>query len=105
MTNNGHVDAMVGRIYWHYKGGRYLVDCLAETHHHNGDIDVIYISLTNGKYVTRPLRRDSRNEDSWTDPITWPDGKIRNRFTYVSEISDEDSAALQRLGPHQAAPL
>jgi hypothetical protein len=43
-------------LYRHYKGGLYLVIGIAETHNHNGDIDVIYVSLTYGKLVTRAVR-------------------------------------------------
>ena len=70
----------VGQVYRHYKGGRYLVVCVAETHNHNEDRDVVYIVLQYGKYCTRPLRRDSRQEDSWTDDVRWPDGRTRKRF-------------------------
>jgi hypothetical protein len=66
--------------YRHYKGGRYAWLCQAATHNHNGDLDVVYISLTHGTAVTRPLERDSRNEASWNDPIEWPDGVKRCRF-------------------------
>jgi len=67
-------------LWRHHKGSLYLVLFTAETHNHNGDIDVVYVSLTHGKHVTRPLRRDSRDEDSWWDSVTWPDGAVRHRF-------------------------
>jgi hypothetical protein len=70
-------------IYKHYKGGRYKLLFIAETHDHNGDMDAVYVSLTTGKTVTRPFRKDSRNADSWTDLVEWPDGTWRHRF--VSE--------------------
>ena len=74
--------------FWrHYKGGRYLVLGVAETHEHNGDLDVVYLSCTTGKMVTRPLRRDSRDQDSWTDEVMWPDGK-RLRFELESDYPD-----------------
>ncbi len=73
-----------GSIVRHYKGGRYLVICVAETHEHNGDVDVVYLSLKRGKYNTRPLTKDSRKQDAWTDKVKWPDGVLRNRF-----ISDD----------------
>jgi hypothetical protein len=76
-------------LYVHYKGGRYLALMLAETHHHNGDLDVVYISLTHGKGVTRPYTRDLRNEDAWTDLVVWPDGKMHPRFTHIGAFSDE----------------
>jgi hypothetical protein len=66
--------------YRHYKGGLYLPIGVAERHTHNGDHDVVYVSLTHGKLVTRPLRRDSRAEESWLDIGLWPDGKQRERF-------------------------
>jgi len=67
-------------LYRHYRGGLYLVIGTAETHNHNGDVDVVYASLTHGKLVTRPLQRDSRDEDAWLDDVTWPDGEKRGRF-------------------------
>jgi hypothetical protein len=68
-------------IFRHYKGGKYILLFVAETHHHNGELDAVYVSMTTGKIVTRPLNRDSRNDDSWIDVIEWPDGIQRNRFT------------------------
>jgi len=67
-------------LYTHYKGGLYTAFFTATTHNHNGDIDVVYFSHTNGSFNTRPLNRDSRDEDSWTDEVTWPDGVVRPRF-------------------------
>jgi hypothetical protein len=67
--------------YVHYKGGMYLLLFTVETHNRNGDIDVVYYSLTHRKSFTRPLQQDSRKEDSWTDYVEWPDGVRRQRFT------------------------
>jgi hypothetical protein len=68
------------RVWHHYKGGTYLLITVAETHEHNGDLDAVYFSLTHKKFVTRPFARDSRNQDSWTDVVRWPDGIDRPRF-------------------------
>lgn len=76
-------------IFRHHKGPKYMVIALAETHNHNGDLDVVYLSLERGKYCTRPLQRDSRNEDSWTDQVMWPDGVKRNRFVR-SSVTEND---------------
>lgn len=67
-------------LFRHYRGGLYLLVAIAETHNHNGDLDAVYISMERGAWRTRPFRRDSRNEDSWTDMVDWPDGR-RQRFT------------------------
>jgi hypothetical protein len=67
-------------VYRHYKGGKYVLLMTAETHDHNGDEDAVYLSLTTGKIVTRPYRKDSRNQDSWLDSVRWPDGVYRQRF-------------------------
>lgn len=67
-------------LFRHYRGGRYVFVLIAETDEHNGDHDVVYVSLTHGKYVTRPLVRDSRNRESWLDLVLWPDGQTRHRF-------------------------
>jgi hypothetical protein len=68
-------------VYRHYKGGRYVMIAIAETHEHNGNRDVVYISLTRGTTVTRPFYRDSRDQDSWLDDVEWPDGWMRSRFS------------------------
>jgi len=69
-----------GSIYFHYKAGTYRALYLAETHNHNGDQDVVYLSLTTGKHVTRPFKQDSRKEDAWSDLVKWPDGLMHPRF-------------------------
>jgi hypothetical protein len=80
-------------LYRHYKGGRYLKIGEAETHHHKGDMDVVYISLTHGKMVTRPLQKDSRKEDSWIDYVEWPDGRTRERFVLESSLEPSEFLA------------
>jgi hypothetical protein len=71
-------------VYIHYKGGRYYPICTAQTHEHNEDRDVVYLPVgrpeAETKPVTRPLRRDSRNQDAWRDRVMWPDGVERERF-------------------------
>lgn len=87
-------------LYRHYKGGLYFVQFTAETHNHNGDIDVVYFSLTHGKHCTRPLRKDSRKEDSWLDGVEWPDGIVRQRFIAESNfqsLSEVVKANLEAL--------
>ena len=84
----GDLEAMAG-VFRHYKGGRYRVVAVAETHHHNGDKDVVYVSLTTGSIVTRPLEKDSRDEDSWSDIVDWPDGEKRPRFVHEKLFSIE----------------
>lgn len=79
-------------LYRHYKGGLYAALAVAETHEHNGDMDVVYAPLKNWRPVTRPLRCDSRSQDSWTDEVVWPDGQRRARFTLVMEAPSVLSA-------------
>lgn len=67
-------------VYRHWRGGRYTLVLVAETHLHNGDLDVVYVSHTTGSIVTRPLQRDSRDQESWNDVVAWPDMKLRRRF-------------------------
>lgn len=73
-----------GSVYCHYKGLRCYVLLVAKHHEFNGARDVVYIELSSGETCTRPLQRDSRNEDSWTDVVTWPDGVRRARFVRAS---------------------
>lgn len=84
-------------LYRHYKGGLYLVLFTAETHNHNGDIDVIYISLKHGKACTRPLKQDSRKEDSWLDLIKWPDAVERHRFVPEVHFQEESPEVVDKL--------
>jgi hypothetical protein len=83
-----------GQVYRHYKGGRYLVIGVAETANHSGDFDVVYVVLSTGKLCTRPLRKDSRVQDSWTDELTWPDKKTRCRFTAEEAFASDTLEAL-----------
>lgn len=76
-------------LFRHHKGGRYYVFGVATVHEHNGDKDVIYLSLAKGEWNTRPLRKDSRNQDSWLDLVSWPDGKLRHRFISEEQAIDE----------------
>lgn len=81
MTITEPLEQMAG-VFRHYRGGLYRVIIIAETHDHNGDKDVVYVSLTTGKVVTLPLEKDSRGQDSWTDSVLWPDGETRPRFLH-----------------------
>jgi hypothetical protein len=90
-------EALVPGVYRHFKGGRYLLVAVAETHNHNGDQDVLYVVLASGKLCTRPLFYDKRGEDSWLDEVAWPDGAMRQRFTFESSISVGDMATLQNF--------
>jgi hypothetical protein len=87
-------------IYRHYKGPKYMVLAVAETHNHNGDLDVVYLSLEMGKYCTRPLRRDSRNEDSWLDIVMWPDGIERHRFIKSTMTENDGLEPFYERGPN-----
>lgn len=95
-----------GHIRWagfwrHYKGGRYVITAIAETHEHNGDLDVVYISCTYGKCVTRPLWRDSRQQDAWLDDVKWPDGVYRQRFVREAEYEE---GYFERMFFHESDP-
>lgn len=83
-------------LYRHYKGGQYIRLCVAQTHNHNGDNDVVYYSLAYKKQITRPLDQDSRKEDAWTDIVEWPDGVRRQRFTREDDIAPATLTELQR---------
>ena len=65
----------VGKVYKHYKGGRYLVLCIAEesTNTRVGTRGVVYISLTYGKIKHRDLAE-------FVEEVQWPDGIKRPRF-------------------------
>ncbi len=64
-----------GKLYKHYKGGRYLVLAITEesTDERAGEFGVVYISLTYGKIWHRELSQ-------FTEKVKWLDGKLRSRF-------------------------
>lgn len=84
-------------LYRHYKGGLYLRLFVAQTHNHNGDLDVAYFSLSYQKPITRPLNQDSRKEDAWTDIVEWPDGIRRQRFTCEAELDVNTTLELHKI--------
>ena len=65
----------LGKIYKHYKGGRYLVLHLVEesTNARKGNIGVIYVSLTYGTIKHRDLKE-------FIEEVEWPDNIKRPRF-------------------------
>lgn len=67
-----------GRLYRHYKAGalyRVITTSAAES---NPDVLMItYISLETGKRWTRPLSQ-------WDEPVLWPDGVRRARYSLES---------------------
>ncbi len=74
------MNVVPGRIYAHYKGGRYLVLHIAEesTNARPGSKGVIYVSLTYGKIKHRDL-------SEFTEEVEWPDGNMRPRFVLEEE--------------------
>lgn len=91
------MDPIKSGTHYHFKGGTYVVMCVAHTHNHNGDFDVVYFSIAHNAYNTRPLVRDSRNEDSWLDIVEWPDGVKRTRFVACDGLSKEDLMNLHQI--------
>ena len=64
-----------GKIYKHYKGGRYLVLHLASdsTNGRNDAEGVVYVSLAYGILKYRELAE-------FVEEVQWPDGAMRPRF-------------------------
>ena len=69
----------LGKVYKHYKGGRYLVLHLVEesTNARKGNVGVIYVSLTYGTIKHRDLKE-------FIEEVEWPDGITRSRFIFES---------------------
>lgn len=66
---------ILGSVYKHYKGGRYLVLHITEesTNARIGNMGVVYVSLTYGKVKHREL-------SEFIEETEWPDGVRRARF-------------------------
>lgn len=86
----------VGR-YLHFKGDYYLLLAIAETHQHIGDWDAVYIVLRTGKFCTRPLYFDSREQAAWQSSVVWPDGVARSRFILEGVLGDDELQKLSTL--------
>lgn len=65
----------VGKIYKHYRGGRYTVLAISteSTNSRVGALGVVYISLTYGIIKHRDL-------SEFIEIVEWPDGEKRPRF-------------------------
>lgn len=63
-------------LFGHYKGGQYrwLFDAIRSEDHLT--VEVVYVSLTNGRVFVRP-----RSE--WEELVEWPDGVARARFEFL----------------------
>ncbi len=71
----------LGKVYTHYKGGRYvpLHMSIESTNVRDGGVYVVYLSLTYGIVHHRPL-------EEFIEEIEWPDGITRPRFILEESI-------------------
>jgi len=71
-------DVLVGSVYEHFKGGRYLVLFVADdsTNARSGNRLVVYVSLTYGVVKCRDIKE-------FLEPVEWPDKVVRPRFVPV----------------------
>lgn len=51
-------------VYEHFKGGRYIVICVAKRADDSSARDVIYYSLMHNEFWTRPL-------EEWNEPVAF----------------------------------
>lgn len=70
------MDAVVGSVYQHYKGEKYLVLFVLqdETNERVGNKIVVYRAVDDGKVF-------ARDYSQFTEVVEWPDGKKRPRFS------------------------
>ena len=85
-----------GKVYKHYKGGFVLVLATA-SHSDNGEIEVVYKGLNNGKFYARPL-------ESFVDTIKDAKGEdIEPRFRLATDeeveklLTKRDSKLIERM--------
>jgi hypothetical protein len=69
------MEVLVGKVYKHYKGGRYYVFCISEesTNVREGNRAVVYFSLDKAIF-------HHREPAEFVEEIEWPDGVRRPRF-------------------------
>lgn len=73
----------IGRVYDHYKGGKYQVLTLAK-HSETDEDEVVYRSLIFGSVYTRPLRM-------WFEEVENHEGKKVSRFSLSSDVTEQQS--------------
>jgi hypothetical protein len=78
-------------VYRHYNGGRYTVLFTARdsTNARDGNLVVLYVSLTNGSIFCRDLAE-------FTETFKWPDGTTRSRFVLDDETASSTELAIVR---------
>lgn len=76
-------------VYRHPKGGTYRFDGL-ERCSETLEIRVSYICVKSGEKWTRPA-------SMWSEPVVWPDGIVRPRFTAEFALSPECVHMLSEL--------
>lgn len=67
-------EPVVGTTYRHYKGGLYEIVCTGRLSEQRDVVCVVYRSQEKGCIWIRPL-------SMWSEPVAWPDGLKRERFT------------------------
>lgn len=70
-----------GRLYKHYKGDYYRVITCGRLSEERETWMVAYRSLERGHVWMRPLMM-------FVEPVVWPDGKTRPRFTAAASFAD-----------------
>src|SRR5208282_5361613 len=74
-TRLDSVQAKLGGIYDHFKGGIYLIRDFSSWASGRGELVVEYLSMLFGT-------KHSRIGSEWCEVVQWPDGKYRSRFVY-----------------------
>lgn len=77
-------EVLSGKVYVHYKGGKYVVlnVCEESTNARVGTRGVIYVSLTYGRIKHRDLAE-------FVEEIQWPDGITRPRFILEGKLNEK----------------
>ena len=68
--------------YLHFKGGTYTLLYLAENSEQRDQILAVYVSHLRSKVLVRPW-------SMFTEPVLWPDGQMRARFTPLANAKEE----------------
>lgn len=82
---------MTPGVYEHYKGGLYVLLFTARDDALGTPL-AVYVALDKGhegSINVRPIRGNSGpNTNGWTDLVTWPDGRLRERFCFLRSQLD-----------------
>lgn len=80
--DNQHRGSDILQSYRHYKGGTYTLLHVARLSEAREQVVAVYVSHVRGTVWVRPWKM-------FNEPVLWPDGVMRPRFTPFADAPDD----------------